>query len=104
MAGSGPDYIVDEYVYQGSSLASSTFSGRVLQWDSANNLLELSEYTGSPTTTTLNGQTSVAYRYITSTISPDLKNRSGEVIYIDNIIPITRASDQTDNFKIVIKY
>jgi hypothetical protein len=104
VAGSGPEYVDDEYVYQGASLSSSTFSGRILLWDSANNIMKLTEYTGSPTTSTLNGQTSGAYRYITSTINPDLKNRSGEVLYIDNIQPVTRAVDQTDNFKIVIKY
>jgi hypothetical protein len=104
LAGSGPEYVVDEYVYQGASLASSTFSGRVLSWDTANSIMKLTEYTGTPTTTTLNGQTSGAYRYITSTTNPNLKNRSGQVIYIDNITPVTRAIDQTENFKIVIKY
>jgi hypothetical protein len=104
LAGSGPEYVVDEYVYQGASLASSTFSGRILLWDSANSTMKLTEYTGTPTTTTLNGQTSGAYRYITSTTNPNLKNRSGQVIYIDNITPVTRAIDQTENFKIVIKY
>lgn len=104
LAGSGPDYVVDEYVYQGGSLATSTFSGRVLTWDSANSIMKLTEYTGTPTTTTLNGQTSGGYRYITSTTNPTLKNRSGRVLYIDNIIPVTRAADQTENFKIVIKY
>ena len=104
LAGSGPEYVVDEYVYQGGSLATSTFSGRILLWDTANSVMKLTEYTGTPTTTTLNGQTSGAYRYITSTTSPDLKNRSGEVLYIDNITPVTRAIDQTEDFKIVIKY
>jgi len=104
LAGSGPEYVVDEYVYQGASLASSTFSGRILLWDSANSTMKLTEYTGTPTTTTLNGQTSGAYRYITSTTNPNLKNRSGQVLYIDNITPVTRAIDQTENFKIVIKY
>ena len=104
LAGSGPDYVIDEYVYQGASLSTSTFSGRVLDWNSTTGIMELTEFTGSPTTATLNGQISGAYRYITSTTNPDLKNRSGEVLYIDNISPVTRASDQTDNFKIVIKY
>lgn len=104
IAGSGPEYIDDEYVYQGSSLSTSTFSGRILKWDSANNLMRLTEYTGTPTTTTLNGLISGANRYITSTVNPNLKNRSGQVLYIDNITPVTRSTDQTENFKIVIKY
>lgn len=102
--GGGSEYIVDEYVYQGASLSTSTFSGRVFNWDSANNILRLTEYTGNPTSTTLNGQTSGSNRFITSVINPDLKNRSGEVIYMDNIQPVTRTVDQTENIKIVIKF
>lgn len=104
LAGAGPEYVDDEYVYQGGSLSSSTFSGRVLNWNSTTGILKLTEYTGTPTTTTLNGQTSGAYKYITSVANPNLKNRSGEVLYIDNITPVTRSADQTENFKIVIKY
>ena len=104
LAGSGPEYVTDEFVYQGSSIASSTFKGRVLYWDSANSIMELTEYTGSATATTLNGQTSGGYRYITSIINPTLKSRSGQVIYMDNMTPVTRAPDQTENIKIVIKF
>lgn len=104
LAGSGPEYVDDEYVFQGGTLATSTFSGRVLNWNTTTGIMKLTDYTGTPTTTTLNGQTSGAYRYITSTINPSLRNRSGEVLYIDNINPVTRSFDQTENFKIVIKY
>ncbi len=104
LAGSGPEYVADEFVFQGSSVATSTFKGRVLYWDSANSIMELTEYTGSATATTLNGQTSGGYRYITSIINPTLKSRSGQVIYMDNMTPVTRAPDQTENIKIVIKF
>jgi hypothetical protein len=104
VAGAGPEYITDEYVFQGGTLEESTFSGRVFYWDSSNSIMELTEYTGNPTSSALNGQISGAYKYINSTINPDLKNRSGEILYIDNIEPITRSSDQTENIRIVIKY
>jgi hypothetical protein len=104
VAGAGPEYITDEYVFQGGTLEESTFSGRVFYWDSANSIMELTEYTGNPTSAALNGQISGAYKYINSTINPDLKNRSGEILYIDNVEPITRSSDQTENIRIVIRY
>jgi len=105
LALAGPsEYVTDEFVYQGSSIGTASFKGRVLYWDSANSIMEVTEYTGNPTTTTLNGSTSGGYRYITSVINPTLKSRSGQVIYMDNMIPITRAVDQTENIKIVIKF
>lgn len=104
IAGAGPDYISDEYVYQGASLESSSFSARVLSWNSTTNIMKVTEYTGTPTSTTLNGQVSGANRFITSVSNPDLKNRSGQVIYIDNITPVTRTNAQAEIMKIVIKY
>jgi len=104
IAGSGPEYIPDEYVFQGSSLASSTFNARILSWNSLTNIMKVTEYTGTPTTTTLTGLTSGGNRFITSIINPNLKNRSGYVIYIDNITPVTRIDDQAEIMKIVIKY
>ena len=66
--------------------------------------MKVTEYTGTPTTTTLNGQVSGGNRFITSISNPNLKNRSGQVIYIDNITPVTRVDDQAEIMKIVIKY
>lgn len=104
IAGAGPDYTVDEKIYQGSSFESSTFSARVLSWNPITNIMKVTEYIGTPTATTLNGQTSGANRFIISVVNPNLKNRSGQVIYIDNVSPISRTDDQAEIMKIVIKY
>ena len=104
IAGAGPEYLSDEYVYQGASLSTASFSARVLSWNTTTNIMKVTEYTGTPTTTTLNGQTSGANRFITGVSNPNLKNRSGQVIYIDNISPVTRTDDQAEVMKIVIKY
>ena len=104
IAGSGPEYLADEYVFQGASLATSTFSARVLSWNSLTNIMKVTEYVGIPSTTTLNGQTSGANSFIVSVANPNLKNRSGEVVYIDNITPVSRTNDQAEVMKIVIKY
>ena len=37
-------------------------------------------------------------------IDPDLKTNSGEVLYIENIQPISRAIDQTETVNLVIKF
>lgn len=102
-AGSG-DFIVDEYVYQGVNLATSTFNARVLEWDSANGIVKVVNISGTPVAGTLNGQTSSVARYITSVNDVDFHPFSGQLLYIDNIKPIIRSSDQTENFRIVLKF
>ena len=49
----------------------------------------------------------IYYRGLGSTdaaTSRGLKPLSGEVMYMENRAPITRASDQTENVKLIIEY
>jgi hypothetical protein len=98
------NYLEDEFVYQGSSLEAASFRGTVASWDASNNRLELIDVIGNPTTDILSGQTSKVSRLVQSVISRDLEPYSGSLLYIDNIKPIQRASDQTEDFKIVISF
>lgn len=98
------EYISDEYVYQGASLDNYTFKGRVVEWDSANNILKLSNVTGDPRSELLIGVTSTAARFLSSVTDPDMEPYSGKLLYIDNIIPIQRAADQAEDFKIVLNF
>lgn len=102
--GSGPEFQTDEFVYQGTSNNSATFGGRVFKWDSTTGTLMLTEYFGEPTAANLFGESSGALRFVTDITNPDLAQRSGQVIYIDNIQPVTRSSSQSENITIVIRY
>lgn len=102
-AGAG-DFIVDEFVYQGTTLAASTFSGRVLEWDSANGITKIVNITGVPVAGTLIGDSSAVTRFVTSVEDADFQPHSGQLLYIDNIKPIIRSSDQTETFRIVLKF
>lgn len=102
-AGAG-DYILDEYVYQGTSISTASFSGRVVSWDSTNNQISVVEVTGTPTSATLSGLTSGITRFVISTTNPDLVQYSGDVLYIENIIPIQRASDSTEDIKLFLRF
>lgn len=104
VAGSGSDFIDDEQVFQGASLATSTFKGRVLKSNNITNVLYLTDYIGTPTSTNLFGLSSGAVKFVIQIQQPDLKPRSGQLIYIDNISPVTRAEDQIENIKIPIKF
>jgi hypothetical protein len=102
--GSSVEYDEDEIVYQGTSLSTSTFSGRIAEWDSSNSIMRLTNVTGNPTTDLLIGANTGAARFVDSVTNPTLKRYSGNLLYIDNIEPIQRAIDQTEDFKIVLKF
>lgn len=102
--GTSVDYIKDEIVYQGLSLATSTFRGNVVEWDSANNILKLSNTQGVPSSELVNGLTSTASRFLSSVKNPDMKRYTGNLLYINNISPIQRSSDQVEDFKIILKF
>lgn len=98
------EYFEDEMVYQGASLDEATFKGRVASWNSSNNILELVDISGSITTDPLTGNESRSSRYVENSLPRDLEPYTGSLIYINNVTPIQRSSDQTEDFKIVISF
>ena len=101
--GSG-NYYQDEIVYQGAALAGSSFSGRIVSWDSANGVAVIINISGTPSGQSLIGSLSSTSRFVSKIVTQDLKNRSGQILYINNSKAITRSSDQTEDFKIVLKF
>jgi hypothetical protein len=98
------NYIKDEFVYQGASLSTATFKGIVVDWNSANNILELSNIYGDVTSSIVLGANSAAARFVQSITERDLRPYSGNLLYVDNVSPISRSNDQTEDFKIVLKF
>lgn len=99
------DYLLDETVYQGVSVESSTFSGKVVNWDSANSRLILINTLGTPVAAKpLIGTSSYTIQSVASITEGDLKKHSGRILYSDNFTPITRDSSQIEEFKLVLKY
>lgn len=96
-------YTVGEYVYQGGALSSATFSGIVIE--DAAGIVKVANYVGTPAAGTLIGANTGTAKYVTSDItSPELTKYTGQLLYADNIKPISRNTDQTEEFKIVIKF
>lgn len=102
--GSSVEYSEDEYVYQGESINSYTFKGFVTEWDSANSTIKLSQTEGSPTKDLLIGANTTASRFVSLIDTPDLQPYTGKLLYTDNITAIQRASDQTEDYKIVLNF
>lgn len=98
------DYYHDETVYQGASLEEALFTGIVAAWDSSNNIIQLTNTTGTAQADVLIGANSAAARFVESIIDKELTDYTGHLLYTDNISPVTRAGDQTEDFKIVLKF
>jgi hypothetical protein len=99
------DYSEDEIVYQGASLGTATFTGRVVSWNSVTSKLLLINNTGTLTLQqSLIGLTSFVVRVTTSKTDGLLKKYSGRILYVDNIKPVVRSNDQIEDFQIVIKF
>jgi len=102
--GTSVEYVEDEMVYQGASLASSFFRGHVVEWDSGNNIIKLSNTDGTPTKDLLIGANTTASRFVAAITNPTLQPRSGNLLYTDNMTAIERADDQAEDYKIVLNF
>ena len=124
-AGSG-NYQIDEVITQNGTDA----SGRVVEWDATNKILyyvqekyatygldpnsNLTAFSG--TGTIQGGTSSVTYTPSTSSstvnnvvftsgyANPEMERDTGEIIYVENRRPISRASDQTEDIKVVVEF
>jgi len=106
----------DEVISGGTSGA----KGIVVDYDATTKILKYiqTEWTGVKTTAgatqknlvafaaseIITGGTSGATGTVSTVNSPELEYYSGDVVYIENRSPITRASDQTENIKLIIEF
>ncbi len=96
---SGP-YTLDETVTSGSNTAT------VVEYDATNSHL----YTTLPLNrafangASVTGGTSTASGTISVIDTPGLQPYSGELIYVENRVPISRASDQIEDVKLIIQF
>ena len=119
-------FTADEEINQASTGA----VGKVVEWDSTNRILYYiqtrhndagADTNGNVTafsgTNVITGQTSSATgtpEATTSTVNnvsftsgysaPELKHDTGEILYVENRTKITRATDQTENIKLIIEF
>jgi hypothetical protein len=126
VTGPSGDYTVDEEINQATTGA----VGKVVEWDSSNNILyyiqtrfndagvdanaNLTAFSGanvitgqssSVTSTPSTSSTTVDSVVFTSGYNAgELDADTGDVLYVENRAPITRAADQTENVKLIIEF
>ncbi len=100
---SGASYLKDEQVYQGDSIANSTFLGNVT--DVFTNAIRCSNRTGTPIPgDLLIGDTSGVSRTVVDFSNPDLAEESGDLVYTENRVPVERSDGQAEFVKIVLNF
>ena len=120
-------FTIDEEINQATTGA----VGKVVEWDSVNNILyyiqtihndagvnsngDLVNFSGANVIT---GQSSSATGTPDTTVStivsdvnfasgysvPEIDHDTGDILYVENRTPITRAVDQTENIKLIIEF
>lgn len=92
----------NEYVYQGSSFTTANATARLHTANIVGGVLTLyvTEQTGTFTTGTVIGANTLAVASITTVYEPDIIPESGEIIYLENISPVTRQNNQTETVRI----
>jgi len=120
------NFTVDEEINQATTGA----VGKVVEWDSSNNILyyiqtrfndegidsngNLTAFSGTNTITGQSSSVTATPSSSTTTVdnisftsgynSGEIDEDTGDVLYIENRSPITRASDQTENVKLIIEF
>src|SRR6056300_1709976 len=126
LTGVSGTFTADEEINQASTGA----VGKVVEWDSVNSILyyiqtkfndegvdsngnqtafsgtnaitgQSSSASGTPTTTT---STINNVSFTSGYSSPEIDHDTGDILYIENRAPITRAADQTENIKLIIEF
>ena len=120
------DYTVDEEINQATTGA----VGKVVEWDSSNNILyyiqtrfndegvdsngNLTAFSGANTITGQSSSVTATPSTSSTTVDSvvftsgynagEITADSGDVMYVENRSPITRAADQTENVKLIIEF
>jgi|TARA_B100001113_G_scaffold230644_1_gene189423 hypothetical protein len=125
-SGSTGSFSVDEKISQASTGA----VGKVVEWDPTNKILYFIQtrhndegvdtngnqtafsgtniITGADTSATLTPDTTTgtvnSQSFTSGYSSSEIDHGSGDVVYVENRAPITRAADQTENIKLIIEF
>jgi len=101
---SGTAYNLNEFVYQGASANSASFSGYVNDYTS--NLVRLTKVRGSVQVGAplLGANTNPSGRRVISQKNPEFQPYTGDVMHVENIVKTERTDGQAENLKFVVRF
>jgi hypothetical protein len=106
--GSG-SYVAGQIVYQGASITEATFTAIVASFNTSTNILRVINTEGTintnqPLFQNANGPINSAIRTLLGYSESDFIKMSGYMTYIENRTAITRSSDGTEQFRVVLRF
>jgi cellulase/cellobiase CelA1 len=101
---SGPSYNTDEFVYQGETANTATFSGFVNAQSA--NVVRLTRVRGTPIVGgALKGlSTNPTGRAVVIARNPEFQPYTGDVMYVENITKVERTDGQAESIKFVVRF
>ena len=91
-------FSLDETVTSGSNTAS------VVEWSTPNLFTTLPVHLPFANTASVSGGISGASGTIAAITTPGLQPYTGDIIYVENRVPISRAADQIEDVKLIIQF
>jgi len=98
LSGISGTFTVDETITSGSNTAS------LVEFTTPNIFTTLPVHKPFANTTTVTGGTSGATGTIAAITTPGLQPYTGDIIYVENRVPISRAADQIEDVKLIIQF
>jgi hypothetical protein len=99
----GASYTLDEFVYQGTSPATASAYGFIV--DQTTNIIKLTNVKGTFTTgSSLVGASSGTSRLIIGADRPEFQPYSGDILYTENEVKTTRADGQAENIRLIVRF
>ena len=101
---SGSNYVLNEFVYQGTTANTATFSGFVNAQDA--NLVRLTRVEGEPVVGgPLKGTSSnPTGRAVVVVKNPEFEPYTGDILYVENVPRTERTDGQAENIKFVVRF
>jgi hypothetical protein len=99
------NFLEGETVYVGATLNSASFSAVVENYNSSTFDIYLNNTFGSISApATLTGATSGAIATVLLVTTPDIKKYTGDLLYIENNLKIERTVEETQQFKLTLRF
>jgi len=99
------DYNDDEYVFQGESIELANFVGTVISFNENTNKLYINDLRGTYNNNVpIKGAQSGAIRIGLAKTDPTLALYTGDILYVSEILPISRSDNQKDRIKFILSF
>ena len=98
LSGISGTFSLDEIAVSGSNTAT------VVEWDTPNLYLTKPVNQNFANAASITGSTSTATGTIAAITTPGLQPYTGDILYVENRVPISRAADQIEDVKLIIQF